>query len=980
MEHKSSLTGARGLLVALSASLVCGTAHLALAGGLPSGGTYVAGSGTIGGTGHGLTIDQSTSRGIIDWKSFSIAGGHSVQFDNGSGATLNVVSGSDLSKIAGGLHATGSVFLINGNGVVISASGKVVTGGSFIASTRPTDTAAFMAGDPLRFSGNSSGAVENAGHITSSGGDAILIGDSVSNSGAISAPRGTAGLAAGNDILLQPAGSGAPISVRAGHGDVRNTGAIAAVQAELAAANGNVYALAGNAGGIEATGTRTVGGHVWLTSNAGGTRISGTVSARDADGTGGTIVATGRSVALSGDASLSADGVKGGGTILVGGDEHGGKNPSAKLLGAAVANARTTRVGRNVHISANATEAGKGGHIVVWSDDRTALAGTVSAQGGARGGDGGKAEISSHRSLDFTGHVDMTAAHGMVGRLLLDPGNLTISTASSARVHQQGSNFSGTGNDSILNVSTLTSALASANVKVATSATGTQAGDLTVATNIAWSGSHSLTLQAYRNINLGTNVRIVNNGSANLTLFADEGAQGSGLIRFQSGSRVNWANSTGNVTIYYRPSSFPTSTDYSGRVSLHSGSTLMAYMNVDSLADMNLIYQNLTGDYALNANLDAQSIANFTMIGSAATPFAGIFDGRNHTIDNLTIKNTDAVGLFAYNSGTIKNLGLTNVTIVGKASSDRVGALVGENSGHVISSYATGSLRSLHGKAGGLAGTNSGSILSSHAAVAVLDNDTLNIGFTYIGGLVAINTGTINKSYAAGTVKEANLSSADDEIGGLVGWNDGGAINRSHATGHVIDNADYAYAGGLVGYSGYNTGATIANSYATGSVQANGYSSNVGGLAGTLINGATISNSHATGAVSAGGDYANAGGLLGDADALYGAVSVTSSYASGNVSSGNDGNAGGLVGDNFSGATISNSQAYGNASSGTNADAGGLVGINYGTIESSSAGGSASGGGGSDIGGLVGYNSGTISGSTSAQSPLCGYNAGGTGC
>ncbi|WP_025859901.1 two-partner secretion domain-containing protein [Acetobacter papayae] len=83
---------------------------------LPTGGTYAAGSGTISTTGATTTIDQSSARGVINWQGFSIGAGGSVQFNNGSGATLNRVTGDQLSSLQGHLGATGTVFLINPNG------------------------------------------------------------------------------------------------------------------------------------------------------------------------------------------------------------------------------------------------------------------------------------------------------------------------------------------------------------------------------------------------------------------------------------------------------------------------------------------------------------------------------------------------------------------------------------------------------------------------------------------------------------------------------------------------------------------------------------------------------------------------------------------------------------------------------------------------------------------------------------------------
>src|SRR4051794_3516700 len=112
-------------------------AHAAFgAGVLPQGGHYVAGAGTVSLQGNTLTVTQpNSSRGVIDWSSFSIGNGNTVTIDNGSGATLNRVTGNTRSALLGNLNATGSVYLINPQGVLIGRSGVISTGGRFVAST-----------------------------------------------------------------------------------------------------------------------------------------------------------------------------------------------------------------------------------------------------------------------------------------------------------------------------------------------------------------------------------------------------------------------------------------------------------------------------------------------------------------------------------------------------------------------------------------------------------------------------------------------------------------------------------------------------------------------------------------------------------------------------------------------------------------------------------------------------------------------------
>jgi large exoprotein involved in heme utilization and adhesion len=91
----------------LAAGPACG------GGALPNNGQYVAGQGAITSSGNSVTVNQSSSHGIVNWQNFSIGQGNSVLFNNGSGATLNRVTGNQLSQIDGSLKATGSVYLIN---------------------------------------------------------------------------------------------------------------------------------------------------------------------------------------------------------------------------------------------------------------------------------------------------------------------------------------------------------------------------------------------------------------------------------------------------------------------------------------------------------------------------------------------------------------------------------------------------------------------------------------------------------------------------------------------------------------------------------------------------------------------------------------------------------------------------------------------------------------------------------------------------
>jgi filamentous hemagglutinin family protein len=228
-----------GLAIALLLADAAVAQSAFAAGALPQGGNYVAGAGTIANGHNGLVITQpGSTRGVIDWNSFSIGKNNSVTFNNGSGATLNRVTGGSMSAILGSLSATGSLYLINPQGIVVGPSGVVSTGGRFVASTLGVCNCAFMRGAALKLSGDTNASVINLGKISSSGGDVFLIARQfVVNAGSIKAPKGTAEMAVGSSVLLQDSASSKQVFVQTGsQGMVVNKGKIDAAQISLQAA------------------------------------------------------------------------------------------------------------------------------------------------------------------------------------------------------------------------------------------------------------------------------------------------------------------------------------------------------------------------------------------------------------------------------------------------------------------------------------------------------------------------------------------------------------------------------------------------------------------------------------------------------------------------------------------------------------------------------------------------------------------------
>jgi filamentous hemagglutinin family protein len=407
----------------------------------PTGGNVVAGSATIAHQGATTTITQGSERAIIHWADFSVGAGEVTRFlqPGAASATLNRITGGNPTEILGRIEATGSVYVLNPNGVMVGRSGVIATGGTFAAATRGFADDRFMAGDTRAYQGSSSGAVTNLGTIDA-GGDAILIGRTVRNGGTVRA-AGSAVLAAGDEIFLQRQSddtlrvqfargtAGAP----AGEG-VGQSGTIDAVQAELAAAGG-LYALAINAGGnINATGVAERGGRIYLTA------------------AGGEIAANG---------TLRAARENLGGEIYLGGGVQG-KDP-------AIANAARVSVGESARLDAGG-DGQEGGKVVAWADDHTRFAGTADT------GAVGFVEVSGKQTLDFTGMVNTRG-----GTLLLDPTDLVIDDARLATIRAQ-----------LLNGSVIVSATGDL--------TYSANGNVTVGSNPSTGRGYGLSLSADQNL------------------------------------------------------------------------------------------------------------------------------------------------------------------------------------------------------------------------------------------------------------------------------------------------------------------------------------------------------------------------------------------------------------------------------------------------------------------------------------------------
>ena len=182
------------------------------------------------------------------------------------------------------------------------------------------------------------------------------------------------------------------------------------------------------------------------------------------------------------------------------------------------------------------------------------------------------------------------------------------------------------------------------------------------------------------------------------------------------------------------------------------------------------------------------------------------------------------------------------------------------------------------------------------------------------------DTYTFNGTYDGDGYSIRDLTITDDSQVGLFGVTEGATITDVTLVNATITATDtsFAYVGALVGAA--RSGTTITDSSVSGSVTSSGMV--VGGLVGEAGVGTVIDGSSSTADVTASGlARALVGGLIGRNDPTSGSVTITDSFATGDVSGG--GQVGGLIGAVFAPATISRTYATGDVT-------GSVMGTTYG--------------------------------------------------
>lgn len=297
------------------------------------------------------------------------------------------------------------------------------------------------------------------------------------------------------------------------------------------------------------------------------------------------------------------------------------------------------------------------------------------------------------------------------------------------------------------------------------------------------------------------------------------------------------------------------------------GSLFSPYLveNCQNLQDMTMA---LGANYRLANNIDCSATsswnsgAGFIPVGNSDNFFSGSLDGRNHTISDITINNSQGeyreTGLFGWiNGASVLNLRIADAIILGNAS--------------LYSSSI-----------GGLAGISRGDSIVDHI---VLDGTISFEGCDkspYIGGLIG-NAGDthIYSSSTSGSLTLSGTSCGNygSAVGGLMGLAEAAIINNSHADMSIIIDGssttigcpahDCRFAGGLIGLNNTYSSTTVQHSYAAGSISITNDSGSPSYLIGGILGLSLDDNIYITSSFSATQvnvvDYTTVGGIAGEA-------------------------------------------------------------------------------------------------------------------
>ena len=219
---------------------------------------------------------------------------------------------------------------------------------------------------------------------------------------------------------------------------------------------------------------------------------------------------------------------------------------------------------------------------------------------------------------------------------------------------------------------------------------------------------------------------------------------------------------------------------------------------ISSLEDLLYAAEHPDKNYILTQDIQISEQSDWEPIGTAQTPFSGVFDGAGHTItiDMEKVEEEEAihtVGLFGYVSGTVANL-----TVDGSLDADIYAGYVGSVAGNLVG----GTLYNC----------------TSDVDITVQDSE----GICHVGGLVG---GISTKGNPSGTLQNCTNNG------------DLNVLSRNGGSPEKLGNDDLEKGtngaiGGLVGFVSAHSKAQINACVNNGDVTVTNWKNNVGGIVG----------------------------------------------------------------------------------------------------------------------------------------------------
>ena len=747
-------------------------------------------------------------------------------FDNfnlNSGETANFLSnpqirnilgrivGGDVSRINGLIQVTGgnsNLFLMNPTGFVFGANARLNLPANFTATTANgisfgnnwfnafgTNNYSNLIGDPnaFAFTMEKPGSIINAGNLEVFSGNSItLLAGTVVNTGTISASEGQIVLAAvpgQNLVRLSSPGHLLSLDIQpiTSDNNLPNNVVIPIKSLPDLLTTGSAgynLGLVTNADGS----VKLAVNDIIIPKDPGTAIASGNLDVSGQQG--GKVNVIGDKVGVI-DANINASGNNGGGTVLIGGDYQGkGTVPNAKI----------TVVDESSTIKTDAINQGNGGKTIVWADNSTTFKGNISGQGGINGGNGGFAEVSGKENLSFQGNVNLSAAQGQKGTLVLDPKNIIIATSGTDNINDNDLFNKNPTTDVTISPNNIVNSLQNNDLVLQAN------NDITVTNAIDSSGnsnSGNFTLQAGRSIAINDDIKIKGNFSAtanDTSAIPANRDSGNASITLASGKTIDTSTSNGNITLKYGsganadPMNLAGDLKTGGKISLDSttkpitvGGTISSAGEIEivnsggttfsnSVNIAKLTIQDTIGIVTFNNNLTV----NNTLITTNKPYNVSFLGGTNSIANNTTFTNTGIITL----SGNTNFIGGVDTTA---ASETKI-------SGTVSTTNSLIKLRNTVLTGSGIINSNNGDInftgnVNSETGTSLdltANSGTGNLTFTNdinLGNITANSTGTT-------TFNNVTATSLTTNSGGTTQLN--GNITTTGGTQIYNDEVNFA--------------------------------------------------------------------------------------------------------------------------------------------------------------------------------------------